>query len=358
MKIRTLLPILFFGVFILFGCGHGVVPSPSLPRPTPTTTVHSVDYSNLGLSYSEIKTLLSLEQIDDYPLYKMNYYADYSTASLDLVFQVGEIEISDRVWGCSVFAALGDPENRLYGRNFDWEFSPTLLLFTDPSDGYASVSMVDLVFLGFRGEAANRLTEKPLDILQSLLASPRFSFDGMNEMGLVVGMAAVPPGNMKTDPNKPTIGSLVIIREMLDHATRVDEAVDIMASFNIDFYGGPAIHYLIADRFGEAVMVEYYSGEMHVIKNQQPWHLATNFLLSIADLSGEGYCDRYDSLNNHLITRGGMLTPQDAMDLLEVVSVNSTQWSIVYNVSSGEIQVVMGREYNQAYKLQFDMAEL
>ena len=52
---------------------------------------------------------------------------------------------------CSLFAALGDPENRLFGRNFDWRYSPALLLFTDrpAGGGYASVSMVDIAYLGF-----------------------------------------------------------------------------------------------------------------------------------------------------------------------------------------------------------------
>ena len=47
-----------------------------------------------------------------------------------------------------------------YGRNFDWEFSPALLLFTDPPDGYASVSMVDLTFLGI-SPAASKDADRP-----------------------------------------------------------------------------------------------------------------------------------------------------------------------------------------------------
>ena len=35
----------------------------------------------------------------------------------------------------------------VYGRNFDWQYSPALLLFTNPPDGYASVSMVDIEYL-------------------------------------------------------------------------------------------------------------------------------------------------------------------------------------------------------------------
>ncbi len=33
-------------------------------------------------------------------------------------------------WGCSLFAFFSDPQAMLYGRNFDWEYSPALLLFT------------------------------------------------------------------------------------------------------------------------------------------------------------------------------------------------------------------------------------
>ena len=43
------------------------------------------------------------------------------------------------------------PDDRLFGRNFDWRYSPALLLFTDrpAAGGYASVSMVDIAYLGF-----------------------------------------------------------------------------------------------------------------------------------------------------------------------------------------------------------------
>jgi len=41
-------------------------------------------------------------------------------------------------WGCSLFAAMGGT-NKFYGRNFDWEMSPALLLFNHPTEGYDSV---------------------------------------------------------------------------------------------------------------------------------------------------------------------------------------------------------------------------
>ncbi len=150
-----------------------------------------------------------------------------------------------------------DEEHRLYGRNFDWQYSPALLLFTDPPDGYASVSMVDMEYLGFSGQSFLNLTDLPLEDIEALLQAPYLPFDGMNEHGLAIGMAAVPDGDMQADPARETRGSLGIIREMLDHARDAEEAVDILMKYNIDFEGGPPLHYLMADAKGKSVLVEF-----------------------------------------------------------------------------------------------------
>ena len=59
---------------------------------------------------------------------------------------------------------------------------------------------------------------------------------------------------------------------MLDHARDVDEAVAILESHNIDFEGGPPVHYLMADATRKSVLVEFYRGEMNIFENEQPWH--------------------------------------------------------------------------------------
>ncbi|MCG2767342.1 MAG: hypothetical protein L6435_03025, partial [Anaerolineae bacterium] len=185
---------------------------------TPTDQGHVAGPSDEPLQSEaerEAATLGSLEQVDDYPLYTMRYYADYGwrAAVIDradgawashvvpLLETFGErVSAGGRLptgepvpaWACSLFAALGDADNMLYGRNFDWQFSPALLLFTDPPDGYASVSMVDIAYLGFEGARAGTLTDLPLAERLLLLDAPFWPFDGMNERGLVVGMAAVP----------------------------------------------------------------------------------------------------------------------------------------------------------------------
>jgi hypothetical protein len=218
-------------------------------------------------------------------------------------------------------------------------------VFTDPPDGYASVSMVDMAYLELGDQAVLNLTELPLEDREGLLDAPLIPIDGMNEHGLAIGMAAVPPGDMRADPVKETFGSLGIIREMLDHARDVDEAIAILESHNIDFEGGPPVHYLIADVNRKSVLVEFYHGKMNIIENEQPWHLATNFLLSSVDDPQDGNCWRYDTINARLNEAQGMLDTESAMELLKEVSQDITQWSVVYQMAQGEISVTMGRDY-------------
>jgi hypothetical protein len=214
--------------------------------------------------------------------------------------------------------------------------------------------MVDIAYLGFGGDRAKTLPDLPLIERSALLDAPFLPFDGMNETGLTVGMAAVPPGNMRPDPQKETIDSLMVIRKMLDHAGTVDEAVAILESYNIDYGGGPALHYLIADASGDSALVEFYQGDMVVIPNERPWHLATNFLRSAAGASAQSVCGRYNIISLNLAESEGQTTGLEAIDLLEDVSQANTQWSVAYGMSTGEVLVVMHRQYEDVYTFALD----
>ena len=246
-----------------------------IPAPTPVTspTAHPD-----GLTADQVATLSSLQKLDDYPLYTMRYIGMPRTS------EAGVISETSPVFACSLFAALGDPAGRLFGRNFDWRYSPALLLFTDrpAAGGYASVSMVDIAYLGFSDKSVD-LTALPLAERRGLLDAPSWPFDGMNEAGVAVGMAAVASADERHDPGKPTIDSLEVMREILDHAGNVDEAVAVLGQYNIDWEGGPPLHYLVADRSGHAALVEFHGGRIVVLPNPNPWHAATNFTRSAVD---------------------------------------------------------------------------
>ncbi len=350
--------------FLITGCGgKGGVESPLQPTAQPTAATRSTPTDlpttpvptqsptpSGGLSADESTTLNSLQMVDDYPFFVMHYAGGYEFPRTSRLLD------HDTDIGCSLFAAFGEGSNPLYGRNFDWDYSPILMLFTDPPDGYASVSMVALTFFGLEAADLKSTAGMSPAIQTILLDTPALPFDGMNEYGLTIGMAAIPDeyaDDATQDAAKPTVGSVEVIRQMLDHARNVDEALVVLGDYNIDFTGGPPIHYLLADPSGKAVLVEFYQNELIQLPNEDPWHLATNHLRCIAE--GDGGCWRYHILSIELSSAGGNLDDGEVMGLLSSVSQGSTQWSSVYNLSSGDIHVVIGRDYQESYTFNLEL---
>ncbi len=331
------------------------VPQATLPPATPPAgqnmqAAPTIDTS--GFTPEAAATLLSVEQVDDHPLYTMHYVGGYDYSPFTTNLPTGPD------FGCSLFAALGEAGDKLYGRNFDWEYSPALFLYTDPPDGYASVGMVNLFFLRIDWKAVAVLANGPLEARAGLLSAPSMSLDGMNEYGLVIGMALVTDGSINDsnyDPARPTIGPLGVIRQMLDHARNVDEAVEIFKKYNIDFSSAVPIHYLLADPSGKAVLLEYYKDELYQLANENPWHLATNHLRCIA--KGDGNCWRYHILSDGLTASNGQLDPTSAMQLLADVKQTSTQWSVVYNMNTGDVNVVVGMNYDTVHTFHLDLVK-
>jgi hypothetical protein len=326
--------------------------SSTVPEATITHTLPAPPTSDLqGLSPDAFATLSSVQQLDDYPFYVMHYAGSYEYPEIGSTLPV------KTNFACSLFTSLGEAGDKFYGRNFDWSISPALLLFADPPDGYASVSMVDLEFLGIQPEDSKNLADLPLLERTALLSAPSMPFDGMNEYGLTIGMAALPEDyqdHAPNDPSKPTIGSIGIIRLALDHARDVDEAVELFEKYNIDFRGGPLIHYLLADPGGNSMLIEYYQGEMITLPNEAPWHLATNHFRCNA--VGDGGCMRYHTLSEQLSAANGQLDAESAMQLLSQVKQGITQWSAIYNMTDGTVDVALGGNYERIYSFDLDVS--
>jgi uncharacterized protein (DUF885 family) len=311
----------------------------------------------LERALDDFLTLASFERVNkagqDIPFYTLQYVGDYGIqayitqklAARELSEPLSAISAPD--WACTTFTAQSPQGERLLARNFDWYRHPAMLLFTEPLDGYASASMVDLSYLGFDGSIP---ADDPPD---SLLRAPYLPFDGMNERGLAVGMMAVPHGEGGADPQKVTLDSLEIIRLLLDNAAGVDEALAMFELYNIDWGGGPPLHYLIADASGASVVVELLGGRMVVTRSSDPWQVSTNFLFAETPLERWGQtCWRYAAAQTALAETAGELAVEDAMDLLEQVSQSgetATIWSVVYNLSSGAILASVGRDYQELY---------
>lgn len=296
------------------------------------------------------KTLESLKKVDDFPLYIMKYYGDYNFNELlktDSNKRI--INPTDNKFGCTCFSASGSDSNLIMGRNFDWMNHPALLLFTDPPDGYASVSMVDISYLGYQKNSSFETFEQR----KGLLDAPFIPFDGMNEKGVAVGMMAVPEAQPPYDQQRKSLNDLEAIRLILDYASNVDEAVSLLKKYNIllgTSSNDPPLHYLVADAGGNSAVIEFIDNEIKVIKNDRPWQISTNFIISGSDAQNDPEntsCFRYNTGYKFLKERNGNLTHEEAMQMLSMVSQNMTIWSVVYDLGKKQVNVVMGRKYDQ-----------
>ena len=309
-----------------------------------------------GFTDEQIRTLESLEKLSDHPLYMMHYVGSYREVAYS---SSSDAPDGESAWACTLFTATDHPETPVYGRNFDWPRHPVLVLIAEPPDAYTSISMVDLGYL-VPEELGDDLDRLPTDRVAMLLQTPLWTFDGLNEQGVAIGMAAVADTEMPHDTTHETVGSLEIMRRILDTAASVDEALDIFESVNVDMTGGPCIHYLVADASGDYALVEYWEGTMHVLRTPDPWACATNYRLCRVDEADRpGLCWRYDTVHNELARTGGSLDTAAAMSLLDSAHgevpddpEGGTQWSVVYDLRNLCVDLAMGHRYDQVFRFE------
>jgi hypothetical protein len=301
-----------------------------------------------GVPENVVATLSTLKKIDSYPVYTMRYFGPYVRAS-ELQAEAGQQGLSvqgEREWACSLFAAVGDPDGPIFGRNFDWEHSPILVLLLEPKEGYRSIMSIDIAYLVEPADVG-RLDECEVEKLLPLLSAPFLTFDGMNERGLAIGMAAVDyECGYPSDPDKRDVGDLRLMREVIESSATVDEAIAFLEGINPVSQGGPNTHYLIADATPSAALIEYHDGEMVVFRSsaEAPWQLGTNFPVVLTEGDPAGHCWRYDRIEATLREHGGALSTDEAAELLQAVSTPMTRWSIVYDLANLEMHLVIERE--------------
>ena len=306
-----------------------------------------------ALMFNELRSLASLHKADDYPMYRMTYYGDYGFDGFLKTGAKSDSDIEDYVTkrllkglpidlgvtgnGCTAFVARNADGEVIYGRNFDFDYTPSLQVFTDPDNGYASVSTVNLTFAGY---SEDKLPAGGVSASSFLtLAAPFLPFDGMNEKGVAIALLAVPDAQPPTD-KEITLNTTTAIRLVLDKAATVDEAVELLKQYNIFFSADVDCHYLIADAAGDSVLVEYWDGALVTTEPDADYQIASNFIAYDGMNIGEGFTEfeRYDAVKARLEEGGGTISEEDAISLLAEIGVfdgdeDKLQWSAVYNLT-------------------------
>ena len=262
------------------------------------------------------------------------------------------------IFGCSTIAVQSPEGDALFGRNFDWENCEAMVVESHPENGYASLSTVNMDFItqnvggGMVGMALNLDEVKTLAALYAPL-------DGMNEAGLAVSVNMIQDSAaIEQNTDKPDITTTTAIRLLLDQAGNVDEALELLGQYDLHGSMGMMIHFAIADSTGRSVAVEYVDNEMIVTETP----VLTNFYLAEGEKYGIGTeqsHERYDILMNQL-EETSQMRMEDVRDALDSVSKDnfeefeSTEWSIVMNLSAGEARYYHRENYNQNYTFRLE----
>ena len=291
----------------------------------------------------------SVEQVGD-KMYTMTYEGDYgldefleqggASSSNDIAAfvcrhlfygLVSPPDVQSTEFGCSFITTKDKDGNVLTGRNFDWPDckSPIVVIHTRPDKDYASVSTSCISFLGFGDDwKPQKIADK-----MALIAAIYAPLDGMNEKGLVIA-DLVAGDHTKTDQHtgRTNVTTTSSIRVLLDKAANVNEALQLLESFDmhsdIDF----SHHLAISDATGRSVVVEWVDNKMLVVESP----LCTNHYLAESrmknySLYSEDSHRRYDSMKQ---MRDSLTTmnPNDVVESIrQVASPEMTRWSVLFD---------------------------
>lgn len=339
----------------------------------------------------EIATLNSVEQVGGNKyLYRMEYKAVYDlddviNSDIDsnerllsyVVSKVGKgipikirsSQVSDEGQGehCTSFQARNaSSDGFLYGRNYDFFKNPSMVTFSHPKNGYASVAVSDMSHFGYS------LEKIPDTFLSKVLclASVYAPVDGMNEKGLCTSIMALPKMPSQQNTGRHVVGTTIIMRLFLDRCATVQEALDLVSTLDIrhDVVAGSGYHYMVADANGDCAVIEFDKDDgwktMIVRKEAGKNHmLVTNHLLSpkyyteepdeaVGNPHSKSWW-RYATAGAYLEEHGGALTLEQAQECLALVHwkdlvwdngmVEDTQYSNVYDQSALTLSL---REWN------------
>lgn len=264
---------------------------------------------------------------------------------------LADVAVSGNAFGCSTLAVNSPDGHQLFGRNFDWQSCDALVVTSKPSQGYASISTVNMGFISQAGGSLNQMLKQNDVRVMAALYAP---LDGMNEKGLAVSVNMIQDNaSISQNTDKPDLTTTTAVRLLLNKAANVDEALTLLRQYDLHASMGMMIHFALADTTGKSVVVEYINNELVVTETP----VVTNFYLAEGAKHGIGSQqshERYDILTQALTERSTM-TMEDVRDAMDSVSKDnfnefeSTEWSAVFDLTTGTAHYYHRENYENRY---------
>ena len=261
------------------------------------------------------------------------------------------IQLHSQPYGCSTISAKNESGGYLFGRNFDWMSCDAMIVEAHPSNGYNSISTVNLDFI----HMGTRFLSVGLPDEALTIAALYVPMDGINEKGLAVSVNMIQDSaTIQQNTDRPDITTTTAIRLLLDKAANVEEALALLAQYDLHASMNFMVHFAIADAEGNSVAVEYINNQMVVT----PTPVLTNFYLAEGEKQGIGTTQshtRFEILSETLASHD-VMTHEQIRDVLDSVSKHnyqdseSTEWSIVFDQSAMTATYYHRENYAQKYE--------
>lgn len=179
-----------------------------------------------------------------------------------------------------------------------------------------------------------------------------FPTGGMNEKGLVVELMWLDETQYPAPDSRPAISVLQWIQYQLDNCATVEQVLATDKILRIAAVGTTPLHYLVADKHGNAATIEFLNGRMMVHQGKD---------LSVPVLTNSTYKESVSHLNSgsagnarsgsslgrfekacSMVQQYNSKTNSSPIDysfriLKEVAQGDFTKWSIVYNIKESKI---------------------
>lgn len=247
---------------------------------------------------------------------------------------------------CTVLNVTTD-ETVLVGRNQDW-FDETragplrvryLLEFVPAAEGRRGAAL---------GTAA--------------LADRHLVFEGMNDAGLYVGLAATPRVPVTRDPRKLAATSSELVRALLARAATVEEAVAAARVRSLqDPPSSPSTsHFMVVDPSGRSAVLEYVGDELRVVPKQGRHQHMTDDYLTPVELRARPFwaTDGRHARAARLLAAGGGRDQEGVLSILRAVVMTevswATQYALVYDLRARTLALAPDRRWDEVTTFQLD----
>lgn len=233
-------------------------------------------------------------------------------------------------FACTVLHTIDKNGNVLVGRNFDWNSKSGKVWFIPGNEENNSIAIFEQM-------------------------GTNMPYEGINDKGLFIAIAAVPDADTPFSLFKPIRKSLEMVKIILEQTGTVDNALKIFPKYTVvfgAFLGNPLVHYKILDANGGSAIIEYIDNEIRIIRDVNSCRVMTNHYNSNHNLGAVSKTSfiRHKTANNELLKKPNN-SIGDVQRILKAVSQNITVWSNVYDLSTQKIYVT----YRDSETIIFDL---